>query len=265
MVRLTFVTSLASLVLAACGGDDGPAGGAPDADPAAIDAAPTPYGCIGRAHPTTAPAMITVAGVTNEINTDGQVPLDGVALTVADSDDTTLTTGTSDGSGNYSVTVSTGGAPVDGYIQGTTSNYKETYVYPPAPLANDQASVPVLLVSNTVWSFLPLIANATQDNTEGFLGVLVSDCLGNPVEGATVTSPAAETVRYVEGTGVGDETVTVTDSSGIALLFNVTPGDTVMVDASTPDHDFEAHPVKVRANVVTTTVVAPGPIPGLAP
>jgi len=258
--------ALAPFVIAACGGDD-VAGSDPDADPGAPDAAPSPYGCIGQAHPTTAPAQITVAGISNEISTSGQVPLGTVAITVNDADDDTeIGTATSDmTSGVYTVTVDTGGAPVDGYLHATHNSYKETYVYPPAPLAADQASVPVLLVSNTVFPFLPIIADAAQDAANGFLGVLVSDCMGNPVSGATVTSSAAEAVRYIEGTSIGDATVTTTDDSGIAILFNVTPGAAVSFDASTPDHEFEAGTVEVRADVVTTTVIAPGPIPGLAP
>lgn len=264
MRRLSCVIALS---LAACGGDDGGTGTEPDADPGAPDAAPTPYGCEGKAFPTTAPAQISVAGYSNEINTNGQVPLESVDVIVADASDTQLAMTTSDTTdvGHYMVTVDTGGEPVDGYLKGTHASYKDTYVYPPAPLANDQASVPLLMVSDSVYPFLPILAGADQDAAHGFLGVLVSDCMGNPVAGATVTSAAAEAVRYIEGTGIGDDTVTVTDESGIAILFNVTPGNAVMVDASTPDHEFEAHAVKVRADVVTTTVVAPGPIPGLAP
>lgn len=267
MSRLTYVTAFASLLLAAaCGGDDGVTGEAPDADLSMPDAPPSPYGCIGRAHPTTAPAQITVAGISNEISTSGQEPLPSAMIRISTVGDVQLGTATSDATtGAYSITVDTGGSPVDGYLHATHASYLDTYVYPPAPLANDQASVPVLMVSDSVFPFLPLVADADQMDGNGFVGVLVSDCLGNPVAGATVTSAAAENVRYVEGTSIGDATVTETDASGIAILFNVDPGDAVSIDASTTDRDFEATTVKVRPDVVTTTVLAPGPIPGLAP
>lgn len=258
------------LLAGGCGGGGG--GGddtAPiDADTSGPDAEPTPYGCIGHAYPTTAPASIVVGGHANEISTNGQTPLGAVALTVSDTADAQLGSTTSDAAtdvGAYEFTLDTGGAPIDGYLKGTHNGYKDTYVYPPSPLANDQGAVPVLMVSTTVYPFLPVLAGATQDASHGFVGVIVVDCLGQPVAGASVTSPDAGAVRYVVGTGVGDDTVTVTDESGIALLFNVTAGAAITVDASTPDHDFDEHAIKVRADVVTTTVVAPGPIPGLAP
>jgi len=259
------------LTLVACGGgdDDGAADDAPDADPGMPDAPVAPpgaYDCIGEAYPTTAPATITVGGHTNEINTEGQVALADVAVTAnLESDDSELASTTSGSDGTYSVSTSTGGTPVAGYLHGTTSNYKETYVYPPSPLALDQPNIPVLLISNLVYAFLPPLASASQDANHGFLGVLVSDCLGNPVAGATVTTDGGGTVRYVVGTSVGNAAVTTTDESGIAIIFNVNPGDAVSVDASVPGHEFAEHTVKVRADVVTTTVVAPGPFGGLAP
>lgn len=266
------------LPLAACGGGSGddtgdddvqqidarPAidsGPAPDAAP---DAAPGAFDCIGDPFPTTAPDPIAVGGLTNEINTNGQVALTNVVVTAYDASDAQLDQATSDGSAAYALSLATGGVPLDGYLTGTHANYKDTYVYPPQPLPNDQSNVPVLMVSNTVWAFLPILADATQDAQHGFVGVLVVDCFGSPVPGASVTVTGAATVRYVSGTGVS-QTATATDSSGIALAFNVPPGASVSVDASTAGNEFFAHSIEVRADVVTTTIVAPGPIDGLAP
>jgi hypothetical protein len=282
-----------ALALAACGGgssgDDGDdantidaartidSNNAPDGTPAP-DAQPGAWDCIGDPFPTTAASdPITINGVTNEINQNGQVALGGVTVEAFDNGDNSLGSTTSDATtAAYTLSVATGGDPVDGYLEGSTTatGYKQlTYVYPPQPLANDQASVPVLMVSNTTWAFLPLLSDgATQSNTNGLVGVLVVDCLGNPVSGASVTVPGAQAIRYVAGTGIGDHTVTTTDASGIALAFDVPPGN-VQVDATTTDHAFYEHTILVRGGVaggsghgvITTTVVAPGPITGLAP
>jgi hypothetical protein len=264
-----------ALGFTACGGgDDDNAGDddqpAPDADPGAPDAGPDSmpgaYDCIGDPYPTTAPATITVGGLTNEINTDGQVPLAEVAVTAnQQAGDAEIDSTTSDNAGVYSLTATTGGTPVAGYLHGTKSGFKETYVYPPEGLAFDQPNIPVLMVSTTVFAFLPLLADAEQDAQHGFVGVLVVDCLGAPVAGASVTTDGGGTVRYVVGTSVGNGDVTQTDDSGIALIFNVNVGDTVEVDASGGGHEWAEHTVKVRADVVTTTVVAPGPFAGLQP
>jgi hypothetical protein len=241
---------------------------APDAGP---DAPPGAFDCIGDPFPTTAPGTITISGVTNEISTSGQAPLAGIDVEAFDAAGASLGSMVSDGTGAYSLSLTTGGTPLDGYLVGTSANasYDQiTYVYPPAPLSSDQANVPVLMVGNTVWGFLPLLADATQQDANGFVGILVTDCFGSPVAGASVTVPGAATIRYISGTSVS-QTATTTDSSGLALAFDVTPGD-VTVDASTADYQFHEHTIEVRGGsaaggVITTTIVAPGPISGIAP
>ena len=276
-------TSLAcialSLSLAACGGGGGDGGGDddpadPDAAPDPIDGAPGPDGppgawdCIGDPHPTTAGATLAVSGVAEAIDQNGTNPLAGVTITAhAADDDAMLDTATSaETTGAYAVSLTTGGAPLDGYLRGQIDSYKTTYVYPPAAIATDLDNIPVLMVSNLTWAFLPALAQATQDAENGFVGVLVVDCTGTPVAGATVTvgDVSADNIRYVNGTDVSPAN-TSTDATGIALVFDVPPGTAVMVDASAGGMDFEAHPIEVRADAITTTVVAPGPITGLAP
>ncbi len=275
-----------ALALAACGGgssgDDGDdantidatrpidGNGAPDGTPAP-DAAPGAYDCIGDPFPTTAPDPIAVNGITNEISTSGQTPISGVTVEAFDSGDNSLGSTTSAATtGAYALSLATGGDPLDGYLHGTKASYKETYVYPPQPLANDQANVPVLLISTTNFGFIPIIAQAPQDASHGFVGLLVVDCLGNPVAGATVTVEGADpaNVRYPQGTNIPTNSSGSTDASGIALVFDVpvaTPPAPINVNASAAGHSFNQHAITVRAGVITTSVVAPGPITGLAP
>jgi hypothetical protein len=275
-----------ALALAACGsnssGDDASTpdshtGGSPDAHSGpdatpAPDAMPSAYACVGQSFPTTAPDPLTVMGITKEINQNGQVVLGGVMVTAFNSSNNMLgTPQTSDATtGAYTLSVTSGGNPIDGYLHGTKTGqtaYKDTYIYPNAPLAVNQGYVPVLMVSNLTWAFLPALSHgASQPAGSGFMGVEVVDCTGKPVAGATVTADSG-TVRYVMGTGIGDPAAgaTSTDVSGIALIFDVTPGTAVNVSGSGGGHTFLQHAVNVRADVVTTTVLAPGPIPGLMP
>jgi hypothetical protein len=276
--RLAYLCASISL-LAACGDDGGGTGDdTPDIDASGdptIDGAPMPdgppgaYSCIGDSHPTTAPGTINVSGVSESISTDGTAPLPGATVTARNSADQLLDSATAaDTTGEYALQIDTGGTPLSGYLLGELEGYKDTYVYAPAPLATDLANIPVLMVdASVVWPFLPIIAMAPQSAQNGFVGILVVDCTGTPVAGATVTvsGAAAANVRYPQGTTVPTNSDGATDTSGLALVFNVPPGNTIMVDASTPDHEFEAHAIVVRADVITSTVVAPGPISGLAP
>jgi hypothetical protein len=275
--RLAYVFT--SIALAACGGGGGSdidAAGGVDGPGSTIDSAPMPDGppgawdCIGDSHPTTAPATINVTGVAEEIDQNGTTPLENVTVTARDAADASLDSDTSVATtGAYALAIDTGGSPVNGYLHGTRpSGYKATYVYPPAPLATDLANIPVMMVSNTTYAFIPFIAGTeAQQGDEGLVGLLVVDCTGTPVAGATVTVSGADpaNVRYPQGTTVPQDSSGATDASGIALVFNVPMGASVTVDASTSAYEFEEHTINVRPDAITTTVLAPGPITGLAP
>jgi hypothetical protein len=291
MRGLGYLACALVIAVAACGsggssdddsGDDGDDSGddAPPID-AAIDAASTPppdagldamppdFSCVGAAYPDSAPDMITISGTTGEIGLGGITDLGSATVEAfvgsSNTPEMTVISGTSDGA--YTFMLATGGSPVAGYRRGTKSNYETTYVYPPEPLANDQANIPVLMVGTFAWGFLPSIAAASQNPTNGFVGLLVVDCAGNPLAGATVTVEGANpaNVRYVQGTSIPNNASGATDASGIALVFDVPTGAAVGVDASTSSQELAEHDIEVRADVITMTVVAPGPIAGLAP
>lgn len=275
--RIAYLCSTLCL-LAACGDDGGSTGdgGDIDAPGSTIDAADMPdgppgaYGCVGDPHPTTAPPTINISGIAESIDQDGTNPLADVVVTARSSADTELATDTSAATtGEYALAVTTGDTPLDGFLRGEIAGYKTTYIYPPAPISGDFANIPVLMVSNATYALISFVANImpVQGTDEGLVGILVVDCTGTPVAGATVTVSGADPayVRYPQGSSVPEDNSGATDTSGIALVFKVPPGAAVMVDASTPDHQFEEHTINVRADSITTTVVAPGPITGLAP
>lgn len=276
--RLAYLC-IALFALAACGDDGGSTGdddGGPiDAPGSVIDAVDMPdgpagaYGCVGDPHPTTAPDTINISGIAESIDQNGTQPLANVVVTARTSADAELATDTSAATtGDYALQVTTGGTPLNGFLRGQIASYKTTYIYPPAPISGDFANIPVLMVSNTTYAFISFIAGTdAQTSTEGLVGILVVDCTGTPVAGATVTVSGADpaNVRYPQGTTVPQDNSGATDTSGIALVFKVPMNTTVTVDASSPGHEFEEHVINVRPDAITTTVVAPGPITGLAP
>ena len=236
-----------------------------DPDAREHDAAnlPANFACLGAPLPTTAPANVTLAGIAKTVTTTGQNPVAGITVTAFSSAGATLESDTSDSAGAYSITTASGGVPVDGYAQATGTGYMTTYLYPAAPIADNIDNATALVIDAGTFFAIQVIAGLGglgdgQQPGNGWIGVIVEDCNGDPVEGATVTtSPAGSAIRYLgppDGLPVADDTST--DASGLALVFNV-PAGNVEVDASFGGHSLREHTVNARPDVNTTTLVMP--------
>src|SRR5215471_5924270 len=121
-MKLATCCALSLLLFGACGGDKS---STPDAAPAdaGIDAPPpdatTPFGCLGQPLPTTAPPMITLTGTTEEIKNLAAQPLSATMVSAfSNAGGGQLATATSATDGTYSLTITTGGTPLDGYVVG---------------------------------------------------------------------------------------------------------------------------------------------------
>jgi len=232
-----------SFVIAACGGDSsGP---------------PAGFGCVGDTLPSTALAAITVNG---QIRADALTPdpVSGAAVAAFRVSDTitALATDTSDTPGFYSMNITTGGAPVNGFLKVTHSGQLDTYAYPARPL-RENLTTNVLMPTSAELGFLGGLVGVTQTGTNGFIGVIVKDCLGNTVSGATVTTSPAGTVKYNAGT-TPSASATSTADDGVAHVFNVPVGD-VTVMANARGYALRSHVVRARASsgAVTLTEIQP--------
>lgn len=216
-----------------------------------------------RDAPSTQTVMVTISGQVTERNQSGATPVSGVSIKAfRNSDETTpIAMTTSDAQGNYSITAMTNGESIDGYLQATKQGYLDTYLYPPYPLMMDYMNAPVIMLTQQTLDTLSTFASGGQmlpGSGKGFIALVVTDGT-NPVGGAMVTSsPAASVVRYnglVGNVVLPSATATMTYTDGIAYLFNETPGQ-VTVSATGP-MTFASHPVKVREDVLTLTVIVP--------
>jgi hypothetical protein len=229
-----------TILIAACGDDSsGP---------------PAGFGCLGAALPTTAPALVSVNG---QIRANALAPnaLSGAivtALRVGATD--TLAVDTSDTPGMYSVSITTGGVPVNGYLKVTHSGQLDTYAYPAVPLAGNLTTNVLMPTSNEL-SFLGTAVGVTQSVDSGFIGVIVKDCLGATVAGATVSTTPPGRVKYNSGS-TPSQTATATSTDGVAYVFNTAPGD-VTVRASFGGMQLRQHVVTARAGTVTLTEIQP--------
>ena len=234
--------ALLTFLLAACGGGDS-------------NAPSTAFACLGQALPTTAPSSIAVTGQV-EANALNPSALSGAIVSAfRTGDTTTLSTDTSDAGGLFGVSVTTGGTPVDGYLRVTEGSHIATYAYPARPLAANAVNN-VLMITSSEFTFLSFATTVTQNGGSGFIGVVVKDCDGKTLAGASVTTnPASGAVRYNAGTSPSSS-ATSTSADGVAYLFNVPAGD-VTVQASAGGHALRSHVVNARADVITLTEIQP--------
>ncbi|MGN6109355.1 MAG: hypothetical protein ACTHU0_29880 [Kofleriaceae bacterium] len=253
----------AGATLAACGGNDNK----PDAliiiPDAAIDAPPPidappdapsyDFSCAGNSAPTTAPAQLMVSGSAYDLN-----PINLNPVPVADAqveafrvgNANAIATTTTDAAGAWSVSLTSGGAPVDGYIRARKQGHRTTLLYPPAPLHADLAMAPLLALSNTTFAGLNVAVGGNQMAGNGVVLVAAVDCANNPVDGAMIRVQQS-------GSDVGNQVDLSQVQGGVVFVFNVPPGATE-VSATYNGMAFRAHTVQSLADGTTMTVVSPG-------
>jgi hypothetical protein len=254
MRQARFSHSLVVVVLAACGSDsktngtDAPSG--PPVDSAAtVD---TPSGGM----------MVMITGTVLQRQPAGNptpVPDATVAGYRNGNDATPEAMTTSNAQGMYTLTVSTSGGSLDGYLKATKAGLKDAYLYPPAPITAN-VDAPVNMVSQQTWDTLVGIAlgGGTQAADKGLIALIVvngATAASMPVEGAVVTSNPASTVRY--NNGILPNGMTSTAADGTAYLLNVTATAPVMVSATKTGLTLKSHSLTARPNVLTTTLITP--------
>jgi hypothetical protein len=118
---------------------------------------------------------------------------------------------------------------------------------------------------DTLNLLLPAIQRPPQELNTGMIGILVTDCLGNPLQGATVSAangggPVGDQPIYNAG-GTPSGMATVTDVDGIGIITNI-PAGTTTIDAQFQGYNMREHVVQIRVagapdNALTTTIVIP--------
>lgn len=252
------------LIIALVGCDGG--GAAPDATPPPDAAPPPDLSCVGAPLPTTATDPLVITGQAFEASPLGQTALEGAVIEAFPTGGgAALFRANSGATGDFTLTIANAAmTPVDGYLRGTAPSFLDIYLYPPAPLAIDNDDALMLFVTESTLGQIAFSAGVNHSPALGFLGVLVQDCVGNPIPDAivTVTPTSAEPatrVIYVTPNNFPDPDATATRANGLAYVFNV-PLGTVTVDAEIDGVSLREHAVPVRADAINTTAVAAGPI-----
>lgn len=225
--------------LVACGG------GGDDGDGVDVDAPP-------------APSMLMVSGQAQTVMGTSTVGLMGATIEAYRVGDATpLATTTSGTDGDYSLTLTTDGTAINGYLKGTSATRLDTYLYPPKPLAADRMNATVLIVTQQTLNLLGTLGGTSQMASKGFIGVRIVDAAGTGVAGVTVSITPMGTARIIYAVNnLPNQNATMTDSSATVFIANTDVGE-ITVDAAGGGVDYYEHPVNARAGVITTTAMEP--------
>ncbi len=217
------------------------------------DAAKSPDARVFDDAPPNVPAMITIAGTAFDSGQNSSTPLAGVAITLKNrADDSMLASATSDAQGKYSMSVSTGGHPVDAYILATMSGYTDAASFPAGPFTADNMKADSNLVTTSNFGLLSLYTG--QQSSNGIVVAEILDASSMAVAGAVVSStPAAGSVLYSNSSGMPASGAS-TNTDGTSFLVNVPPGP-ISISATKSGSSFKTHGVTAKANTFTSTVI----------
>ena len=229
-------------------------------DAAGVDTPPigANIGCLGQPLPGSAPDTVTFSGNTFTLGLGGSTPVTTASVAVhATADDAVLAGPTpTDMTGTFAIPVATGGRPLDAYVRVTESTFLATKLVPATATFADVTDIPGLLLNDQALNLLQLFG-AVHTPGNGVITVRVLDCDGVPIEGATVTTtPSADRIVYRDANGLPSRTAAATAADGLALLFDLSPGDYV-VDAEIAATSLREHSVSVAGDEVVATDVVP--------
>ncbi|MEO8276345.1 MAG: hypothetical protein ABI639_09000 [Thermoanaerobaculia bacterium] len=221
-----------------------------------LQVCPYDFSCTSATAPTSAADPISLAGALTDFTS--AAPISGATLEARRlSNDTLLDSETTLPDGSFSLTASTGSTPLGAYLTVTASTYANTRFYPADPMVDSETNIAVQAVKSSTLSGLYFLAlGGPQTPGTGTTVVLVADCAGTPVAGATVAfTPPAGTLRYLAG-GLPSSTATATDASGAALGLNAGAAGT-SVAASYSGVAFKSHGFAVVGSTVSATLIHP--------
>jgi hypothetical protein len=221
--------------------------------PAAL--CPYEFFCAGLPSPVTASDPVTLAGTLSDVVATN--PISGATISARRrSDDVLLDSDTTTAAGEFSLSSTTGGVPLDAYLAMTATGYPASFVYPTDPLTADELNFGARALTSSNLNLAYLLSGVVHASGTGTTVVLVVDCLGVPIEGATVAFvPSAGALRYLVG-GVPSNSATSTDASGAALGLNAPAGEST-VQANYSSTALESHSFESQPDGLSFTLIHP--------
>ncbi len=205
------------------------------------------------------PTTIMITGVAQTISAGGTDPAPDVLIEAFANSDaaTVITSAMTDAQGNYTLTVTTNGVALDGFLKASKSNLLDTYLYAPEPIAENFDGASINMISqNTLDGLAGVFCGDDQSTSNGVIAALIYDAADMPVAGAMMSSsPAPSSVCYNGTNGLPSNNATATAADGIGYMFNVTGN--VTVSGTAAGLTLRSHAVTARAGALTTTLIRP--------
>ncbi len=152
--------------------------------------------------------------------------------------------------GSYEAAIDTSGRTVRAYRKAMADGYLDAYSYDPSPMTDAEQLQPMLTPDGAVQLYAR--AGLAYDATRGTLLVVVTDCDGRRVRGATVSVESSAGVMYLGDDTKFDHDLTSTSGNSGVLVFGVQPGP-VDVVIEVDDVTYRPWPVASYANAFTTS------------
>ncbi len=186
------------------------------------------FSCLGSSS-TVAADPLPVGGTVQSFGSSGVEPLSGVLVQAFRSDDSLVASTTTDAQGKFSLSITTGGVPFDGYLFMTKTGLVSASAYWSKPLTSANTTTPFMLNSGTE-TLLYQLADLNPNPSDGTVAFSVADCAGTPL----VDSPNAGVFVGITqaGSGVGSGPYDILTQFGLPpglpsyWYFNVPPGQT---------------------------------------
>lgn len=217
------------------------------------------FSCLGAAPTRGGQAQLVISGIVNKAGLS-RTALPDVNVDLVSGDGTLLASTHSDDGGHYTLSYDAGCEPVSGEVRAThppaDAGYYVSYAVPIGTWTRDRASLELLMFDTSTSGLVAGIAGVTIGDG-GVLAVHVSDCAGNPVSGAVLSTLGdVGAIRYVGVSGLPSAMLKATTSAGDVLIFNL-PGASVNVSATLDGGVFSRRVVPIHTNAVSGTTLAP--------
>lgn len=218
-----------------------------------VDQGP-PFACLGMGPPTIANPQVTISGTVIDsfsMNPLPGVPVDGHLL----QPDVTIFMTTTDANGRFRKDQATLGVPRDAFLRATPTGFLETRYYPAGPIARDlDTGIQVLTPMNL--ATIVGIAGVQVDPSKAIIVVTASDCNGQPVGGATVTTNPRGTTLYIANGSPSTSAVATDGVTGSAFIINVEVSNT-MISATVGNMTLRSHSFDTIPGVISQTEIQP--------